>query len=115
MKRPPGRAHIAVPIAAGRPQKDAPYFVYIVQCRDGTYYTGISPNVDRRVAAHNTGRGAKYTSSRYPVRLLWTKRCEGRGDALREEMRIKRFTREEKTRFMEKSRPEKGSLRQELA
>ena len=49
------------------------WWVYLLRCGDGTLYTGITDDLDRRLAAHNAGRGAKYTRSRRPVTLVWRK------------------------------------------
>lgn len=65
--------------------------MYVVRCRDGTLYTGVSTDVAARVAAHNAGRGARYTRPRRPVVLLYVERRGGRGAALRREAAIKRL------------------------
>jgi putative endonuclease len=65
--------------------------VYIVECADGTLYTGIARDVARRIDDHNGGRGARYTRGRRPVRLLRQGPPMSRGDALRLELRIKRL------------------------
>lgn len=74
------------------------YTVYIVECADGTYYTGISADVGRRLLEHNgaNGKGARYTSARAPVSLVYEVRCASRSAALKEEHRIKRLTRDQK-------------------
>ena len=74
------------------------FSLYIVECADGTYYTGIATDVQRRVLQHNSvkGRGARYTSARRPVVLVYEARLATRSDALREEGRIKRLTRRQK-------------------
>jgi len=72
------------------------WFVYIVHCADGTLYTGITNNVQRRIHAHNTGKGAKYTKSRRPVRLLYVEQQDTKGEALSREYKIKQFPREKK-------------------
>jgi uncharacterized protein (TIGR02453 family) len=66
------------------------------RCGDGTLYTGVTTDPDRREAAHNAGRGAAYTRPRRPVRLIYLERADGRGAALRRELAIKRLTRQEK-------------------
>lgn len=73
-----------------------PWWVYILRCADGTLYTGMAADVDRRAAAHNSGRGAKYTRSRLPVRVVYREKCVSRGEALRREAVIKRLPRREK-------------------
>lgn len=77
------------------------YSVYIIKCNDGTLYTGISNNVDARVSKHNLGKGAKYTKTRLPVRLVYSKVIGTKSDALKEEYRIKQLSRLEKLKFYE--------------
>ena len=72
------------------------YFVYIVQCRDGTLYTGFTTDVLQRVARHNAGKGARYTRSRRPVTLVYSCGYFSKSVAMRQEARIKRLTRKEK-------------------
>ncbi len=69
----------------------AAWFVYIVECADGTLYTGIASDVQRRVRAHNAGTGARYTRGRGPVRLVYVEDCPGRSAALRREHEIKKL------------------------
>lgn len=73
-----------------------PWHVYVVECADGSLYVGIAKDVEKRVAAHNSGRGAKYTSTRRPVRLLYSERGRDIGEALRREREIKRWSRPKK-------------------
>jgi putative endonuclease len=72
------------------------WHVYMIECADGSIYTGIAVDVLARYAAHVLGRGAKYTRSRKPVRLLWHRECGNRSDASREEYRIKRLSAKDK-------------------
>ena len=72
------------------------HFVYIVRCADGTLYTGYARDPSAREYAHNEGRGARYTSGRRPVRLVYSETFERHGDALRRELRIKRWSRARK-------------------
>ncbi len=77
------------------------WFVYMLECADGTIYTGCTTDVERRVREHNTSpRGAKYTRSRRPVRLLIAFPMHSRSDAQREEIRVKRLPRTEKLRLV---------------
>jgi putative endonuclease len=76
-----------------RRRKSDPWWVYIVECADGTYYTGITKNVEQRLEQHNAGRGARYTASRRPVALRYVERCRDRSAALSRECRIKALTR----------------------
>jgi putative endonuclease len=78
--------------------------VYVVECSDGTYYTGISVDVDRRIGQHNLGRGAKYTRPRLPVVLIHSEGPMTRSEALRREIEIKRMQRDAKRRLVEVGR-----------
>ena len=68
-------------------------FVYIVECRDGTFYTGWTNDLEKRLAAHNDGSGAKYTRGRGPVKLVYSEECASKGAALSRELAIKRLDR----------------------
>jgi putative endonuclease len=72
------------------------HFVYIVRCADGTLYTGYAKDPVQRAAAHNAGRGARYTSGRRPVSLVYTERFRSLGKALSREHALKRSTRRQK-------------------
>lgn len=72
------------------------YWVYILRCADGTLYTGITDDTQRRLAAHNSGKGAKYTRGRRPVQLVYREPCPDKSAALRREIAVKRLTRGEK-------------------
>lgn len=78
------------------------HYVYIVECRDGTLYTGYTTDVARRVEIHNAGKGARYTRGRTPVRLLYVETCVDKGEALRRELAIKRMSKQAKTRLVER-------------
>ncbi len=71
-------------------------FVYILECADGTFYTGWTTDLKRRVAQHNTGRGADYTRSHRPVKLVYWEEHPDRGSAQRRELAIKRLPRARK-------------------
>ena len=77
------------------------WYVYLLECADGTLYTGITLDPERRVAQHNAGRGARYTRTRLPVRLLGSLSVEGQREALQLEKRIKRCTPRRKRAFFE--------------
>lgn len=70
--------------------------VYILECADGTLYTGWTNDIEKRVAAHNMGAAAKYTRARAPVRLVYMECCESKQLAMQREYQIKRLTREKK-------------------
>ena len=72
------------------------HFVYIVRCADGTLYTGYARDPATREAAHNNGRGAKYTAGRRPVQLVYTESFASRGEALRREHQLKNWPRTKK-------------------
>ena len=75
------------------PQK---FFTYILECDDGTFYTGQTSRLAGRVLEHMCGGGARYTKGRLPVRLCYTEQCDSRGDAMRRERQIKKMSREQK-------------------
>lgn len=72
------------------------FYTYILECNDGTYYTGWTNNLERRVTTHNKGLGAKYTKSRLPVKVIYFESFETKSDAMKREMAIKRLSRKEK-------------------
>ncbi len=73
------------------------YYLYILKCADDTLYTGITTDLERRVGEHNTSNlGARYTSSRRPVRLVYSKKFKDRSTASKEEARIKKLKKESK-------------------
>ncbi|MBW9256851.1 MAG: GIY-YIG nuclease family protein [Candidatus Thiodiazotropha sp. (ex. Lucinisca nassula)] len=72
------------------------WYVYILRCTDDTLYTGITNDINRRVAEHNRGVGAKYTRGRTPVKLVFTETLPDRSAALRRELAIKRMKTAEK-------------------
>lgn len=77
------------------------YFVYILQCSDGTLYTGIATDVRRRFAEHLAGTGAKYTRSHPPKKIVYQQRFKTRSQALKREAEIKNLTRKEKLALIE--------------
>ena len=72
------------------------WVLYILECKDGTFYTGITDDLERRLAVHNSGKGAKYTRGRGPLVLRYTELCADRSSALRREIEIKKLRREQK-------------------
>ncbi len=75
-------------------------FVYVLRCGDGSLYTGVAKDLAARMGQHEAGRASRYTRTRLPVVLVWSRACESWGDALREEHRIKQLTRAEKEAFI---------------
>jgi putative endonuclease len=72
------------------------WFVYIARCADGSLYTGVALDVSERLAAHNAGRGARYTRGRGPLTLCAQRRCGSKGAALRLEWAVKQLARPQK-------------------
>ncbi len=70
--------------------------VYILECSDGSLYTGITTDLDRRLEEHHAGRGAKYTQGRGPFKLLYHEKCKDRANASKREMEIKALRRTQK-------------------
>jgi len=77
-----------------------PWYLYIVECRDGTFYTGITTDIKKRIDAHNSGRGAKYTRGRGPVKLMHLRRYVDRSAASKAEYKIKKLKRGKKIRII---------------
>lgn len=77
-------------------------YTYIVRCADGTLYTGWTNNLEKRLRAHNSGKGAKYTHARTPVSLVYWEAFQTRQEAMRREWEIKRLTRAQKDALVEK-------------
>ncbi len=75
---------------------ECPWFLYVAECADRTLYVGIAKNVEARLACHNSGRGAKYTRTRGPVRLVYSEKLADVGAALRREREVKRWSRPKK-------------------
>ena len=76
------------------------WVVYILRCADGTLYTGITNDLDRRMAEHELGRGARYTRGRGPFQLVYKEACGGRGQASKREIEIKSLSRDQKLRLV---------------
>ncbi len=88
------------------------YYLYILKCADGTLYAGITTDLKRRENEHNySTKGAKYTSARRPVKIVFSKEFKNRSGASREEARIKKLSRIEKMRMIENTLPEKLSCK----
>lgn len=79
-----------------RKKEDKEFFVYILRCRDNTFYTGYSDDLAKRLKAHNSGRGAKYTKSRLPVEIVYYEDKMSKSEAMRRECAIKKLSRKKK-------------------
>ena len=76
------------------------YWVYIVKCKGGTYYTGCTKDLENRIALHNSGSGAKYLRTKLPVKLVYAKEHHYYKNALRAERRVKKLTRAQKLKLI---------------
>lgn len=77
-------------------KKEENHYVYMVECADGSYYTGYTNNLEKRIKVHNSGKGAKYTKARLPVRLIYWECFEKKQEAMRREWKIKQMPRRKK-------------------
>ncbi|MFS9068011.1 GIY-YIG nuclease family protein [Streptococcus infantis] len=75
-------------------------YMYVVECCDGTYYTGYTTDVKKRIAVHNSGKGAKYTRARLPVKLIYVEGFDSKEEAMSAEALLKRKKRPQKERFL---------------
>ena len=75
-------------------------YMYVLECRDGSYYTGYTTDVKRRLAVHNSGKGAKYTRARLPVKLIYAQGFASKEEAMSAEALLKRKKRPQKERFL---------------
>ena len=91
------------PVAGAVPART--WFVYLIECRDGSLYTGIAVDVSRRYRDHETGKGARYTRSHPPRRLAAVMACTDRSSALRAELAVKRLRSAEKRVFCLRNPP----------
>ena len=79
---------------------ERPWQLYLLRCGDGTLYTGIALDAQKRLLAHQRGTGAKYTRGRGPLKLVYTETCANHSDALKRELEVKAMTREEKEKMI---------------
>lgn len=89
-------------------QRALHYCVYMVECKYGTYYTGYTNDIKKRIRAHNNGVGAKYLRGRGPVKLVFMKKCSTAKEARSQEWCLKRLTRQKKEVLVKKYRSHKG-------
>ena len=91
-------------------QGDCTWFLYLIECRDGSIYTGIAVDVAARFAAHLSGKGARYTRAHPPARIIATVAYPDRSSASKSEYRIKQLKPAEKRRFAEELAEQKASF-----
>ncbi len=82
--------------AGRRKQNSQKWFLYILHCKDGSFYTGVTKDLERRLKMHNGGKASHYTRSRRPVKLLYQESCTTRTQALVRECAVKAFPRKKK-------------------
>jgi putative endonuclease len=78
-----------------------PWFLYILECSDGSFYTGVTKDIERRLGEHNQGKASRYTRTRRPVKLLYFEPCSDRAAALVRECAVKALSRKQKERLVE--------------
>jgi putative endonuclease len=83
---------------------EQPWFVYILECSDGSFYTGITNNLERRQQQHNDGTGSRYTRSRRPVVLRYHETCASRSEALIRECSLRLLTRKQKEELVNRGK-----------
>ena len=84
------------------------HYTYILSCKDNSYYTGYTNDLDKRIKAHNEGKGAKYTKGRGPVELVYREEYEDKSLAMRREWEIKQLSRSEKEKLIEQYQKQAG-------
>lgn len=84
-------------------ETDEKYYMYVLLCEDGTLYTGFTTNVARRFSMHQSGRGAKYTRSHRPIKILFTKQFLSKHDALSAEYAFKQLSHAQKIAYITKN------------
>ena len=87
------------------------HYTYMLRCKDNTYYTGYTNDLEKRVKAHNDGKGAKYTKGRGPVELIYYEEFEDKQSAMRREWEIKQLSRSEKECLRRRKDEQKADLR----
>lgn len=79
------------------------FFVYMLQCRDNSFYTGYTNNIDKRLRIHNEGKGSKYTRTRLPVKLVYIEEFATKSEAMKREIEIKKLPRIKKEELVQTS------------
>lgn len=82
-------------------KRSKPWFVYIVRCRDGSLYTGIALDVEKRLKTHSSGKGSRYIRSKLPIQLIYQELVTNKSLALKREAEIKNWSHREKQDFLE--------------
>ena len=79
---------------------ESKWYLYILRCADGTFYTGIATDVLKRLEMHRSGKGAKYTRGRGPLELVYSEECENHSQALKRECEVKKLTKDQKRQLI---------------
>ena len=79
------------------------FFVYMLKCKDGSFYTGITNNLKKRLGNHRNGTGSKYVRSRLPFELVYSEEVQNKSQALKRELKIKALSRKEKINLISKN------------
>ena len=79
---------------------ESTWYLYILKCKDGTFYTGITTDVEKRLEMHRSGKGAKYTRGRGPLELVYSETCENHSQALKRECEVKKLPKEQKQQLI---------------
>ena len=79
---------------------ESTWYLYILKCKDGTFYTGITTDVEKRLEMHRSGKGAKYTRGRGPLELVYSETCENHSQALKREWEVKKLPKEQKMQLI---------------
>ena len=85
---------------------DSQWYLYILRCGDGTFYTGITNDIEKRLEAHRTGKGAKYTRGRGPLELAYQETLESYSHALKRELEVKKLSRLQKEQMIKNYKQE---------
>lgn len=86
-----------------------PYYVYILLCEDGSYYTGYTKDIANRVAQHVNGSGARYTKMHKPKEVVFTEEFDSRGQAMKREKAIKKLSHQQKANLIGKQKPPRST------
>ncbi|MCP8971197.1 GIY-YIG nuclease family protein [Ectobacillus ponti] len=81
---------------------ESKHFFYVAECRDGSWYAGYTTDLERRLAAHNAGKGARYTRSRLPVAIIYAEEFPDKRSAMQAEYRFKQLKRKEKEEYIQR-------------
>jgi putative endonuclease len=85
-------------------QPEQPWFLYILRCRNNTFYTGVTKDLERRLKMHNDGKASRYTRARRPVKMIYQEHCAGHAQALVRECQVKELSRKEKEKLIKSGR-----------